>query len=229
MSDDVQLKLLELTGNSPLLRTEDLQSFHTPLLNARLTTLIEDGLLTASNGVLRMDARQRLLLAERLIHAGTDPKKVSRFLKWQEFEEFTEHLLRENGFSTRKHYVFKSQVGRREIDILAWNDAFLLAIDCKHWLRGLAAGRLKEVVQAQVERTEQLAQKPELLDRLRIDHVTGRSILPVVLALGELHEHLVEHVPVVSVSKLLSFLYGVSPIDDGLRRVRILSSQSRLM
>lgn len=228
MRDDVALKLLQLTSDRPFLRTSELETMPPLVLESRLTALIKDGLLTISNGVLRMDGTQRILLAERLIHAGSDPRRVSRFLKWQEFEDFTERMLRENGFLTRRHFVFKSQAGRREIDVLAWNDTFMLAIDCKHWLRGLAPGRLREVVQAQIERTAQLAQRPELLGRLRVADATRRSIIPLILTLSELHDRLVDRVPVVSVSKLLSFLYGLSPVDDGLCRIGILNSQSRL-
>jgi Holliday junction resolvase-like predicted endonuclease len=161
------------------------------------------------------------MLAEQLIHKGADPKKVSRLLDWQEFENFAEHVLTENGFSTRKHLTFRSELGRREIDILAWNDAFVFAVDCKHWLRGLSRGRMSEAAKAQVERTVALARRPELLYRLKVKSPEGRNIIPLILALGELRDRLVEGVPVVSVSTLLSFIYGVSPVDGPLKRVRI--------
>jgi hypothetical protein len=55
--------------------------------------------------------------------------------------------------------------------------------------------------------------------------------MPVILALGDLRERIVEGVPIVSVSKLLSFIYGVSPVDDGIKRILVsdLAAQSRLM
>ena len=187
------------------------------------------GLLTLSDGRLSMNARQRVMLAERLIHSGFDAKRVSRFLGWQEFENFAESILSENGFVTRKHFVFKSSAGRREIDILAWNDTFLLAVDCKHWLRGLSSGRMKEAVQAQVERVSALACRPELLHRLKVPRPQGRDITPVILSLGELVDRLIDGVPIVCVSKLLSFIYGVSPLDGAIERVRVHSdTQSTL-
>jgi hypothetical protein len=190
-------------------------------LQEKLAVLDENGLVTISDQVLSMNGQQRAMLAEQLIHEGVDPKKVTRHLEWQEFENFAEHMLRENGFYTRKHLVFKSRAGRREIDILAWNDTFTLAVDCKHWLKDLAPGRIREAAQAQVRRAAALAERPELLYRLRVTHPEGRSIIPVILALGESHERLIEGVPVVSVSKLLSFIYGVSPINSSVRRVRV--------
>ena len=187
------------------------------------------GLLTLSDGRLSMNEEQRVMLAERLIHSGMDAKRVSRFLGWQEFEDFAESILSENRFVTRKHFVFKSSLGRREIDILAWNDTFLLAVDCKHWLRGSSYGRMKEAVQAQVERVSALAFRPELLHRLKVPRPEGRDITPVILSLEERVDRLIDGVPIVSVSKLLSFIYGISPLDSAIERVRVRSdTQSRL-
>jgi hypothetical protein len=167
------------------------------------------------------------MLAERLIHSGVDAKKVSRLLGWQEFEAFAEEILTENGFSTRNHLVFKSRTGRREIDILAWNDTFMLAVDCKHWLRGLSPGRMKDAARAQVERVTALARRPELLLRLKVIRPEGRSIIPVILALGEVEDRLIDGVPIVSMSRLLSFIYGLSPIDPQVKRIGIPKSASQ--
>ena len=198
-------------------------------LDDALITLGGNGLLTFSDGALTMNGRQRITLAEEMIHSGMDAKKVSRLLRWQEFEDFADSILSGNGFSTRKHLIFKSRAGRREIDILAWNDTFTLAVDCKHWLRGLSPGRTKEAARAQVERAMALAKRPELLHRLKVHDLDGRTIIPVILSLGELPERLIDGVPIVCVSKLLSFIYGVSPIDTKLKRIRLDSnSQARL-
>ena len=37
---------------------------------------------------IRLAASTNIMLAEELIHSGRDPQKVSRFLEWQEFEDF---------------------------------------------------------------------------------------------------------------------------------------------
>ena len=231
MPPDLQLKLLELTNESHVVNLADLGATQQVSLNTRLNTLQECGLVSVSNGFLRMDSRQRMTLAEQLIHNGGDPKKVSRFLGWREFEDFTEHTFSANSFHTVKHFVFKSRNGRREIDILAWNDTLTFAVDCKHWVRGLSTGRVREAARAQIERVVSLANRPDLLKRIKVDHTERRSIIPVILALGDNRERIVEGIPVVSVSKLLSFIYGVSPIDDGIRRIPVsdLEAQSRLM
>lgn len=229
MTLDLRLKLLELTHDRPSLSLEKLDVLPKVGLDEALVALSEDGLVAFSDGLLTMDGRQRVMLAERLVYSGVDPKRVSRFLRWQEFENFALGILSENGFSTRKHLVFKSSAGRREIDILAWNHTFMFAVDCKHWLRGLSSGRIKEAAQAQVGRVAALAERLELLHRMKVPHPEGRTIIPVILSLGEFRDRLIDGVPIVSVSRLLSFIYGVSPIDANLKRIRLdSSSQSRL-
>ena len=230
MPPNLPLKLLELTSANRAVKVADLRVIQQASLDTTLSTLRERELVSLSNGLLRMDSRQRVLLADQLVHSGGDPKNISRFLAWREFEDFTEYTFSANGFHTVKHFVFKSRIGRREIDILAWNDTLTFAVDCKHWLRGLSTGRMRDAAGAQIERVVLLANRPDLLKRLNVSHAERRSIIPVILALGDLRERTVEGVPVVSVSKLLSFIYGVSPVDDGMKRIPVssLRAQSRL-
>lgn len=229
MTIDLRLKLLELTNSGRAVSFKDLGTLPKVGRDETLVALEDNGLITFSDGVLTMDCRQRITLAEQLVHSGVDVKRVSRLLAWQEFEDFAASILSDNGFSTCEHIVFKSTAGRREIDILAWNDTLMLAVDCKHWLRPLSTGRMKEAAQAQVERVTALAKRPELLHRLKVPNPEGRIIIPIILSLGELRDRLIDAVPIVCVSKLLSFIYGVSPIDTKLKRIEVNSSlQSRL-
>jgi hypothetical protein len=183
-------------------------------LISQAETLRSKRLANYHHGRFDLDTRQRVLLAEELIRAGRDPEKVSRFLVWQEFEDFAVLVFADNGFGVVKRLVFKTRSGRREIDLLAWNDTFLFAVDCKHWLRGLSTSRMSTAVRAQVERSKALAEKPELLVKLGVTHPDRRRIVPMIFTLGDPRQTFVEKVPVVSVLKLVSFLYGVSPVDE---------------
>lgn len=231
MRPDLQTKLLELTRHGRKVTLDELaRELRTEpaSLVQKLERLREDGLVSFREKNLELDTRQRLRLAEKLVHNGRDAEKVSRLLEWQEFEDFAVCTLEENGFRTVKHLVFKSRLGRREIDILAWNDTFLLAIDCKHWLRGLSIGRMKDAAQAQVKRINALAERPEILSRNGVDDVGRRSIMPAVFSLGDSRQAFVDGVPIVSVSKLMSFLYGISPVDERVRSVRVKESTMQL-
>jgi len=217
---DLKIKLLELTRDGRVVSLDELARE----LQAAPATLIsqaEDlgskGLANYHHGRFDLDTRQRIMLAEELIHAGRDPQKVSRFLEWQEFEDFAVLAFEDNGFSVVKHLVFKSRSGRREIDLLPWNDTFLFAVDCKHWLRGFSTSRMSAAVRAQVERSEALAGKPELLVKFGVTHHDRRRIVPMIFTLGDPRQTFVDEVPVVSVLKLMSFLHGVSPVDESFR------------
>lgn len=224
MRTNPEIKILELTKEKRRITLEELaeQAHCQP---DKLVEIIEDlaqgRLLSWDHKALEVNSTQRMMLAVRLVHGGCDVQKVSRFLEWQEFEKFAAESLEENGFRTVKHLVFKSKLGRREIDLLAWNDNFLMAIDCKHWLRGLSPSISRQVINAQCERAEALAERVEILKKCGVGDVERRSLMPVILCLGEPRDGIVDGVPVVAVSKLISFLYGVSPIDERLRRIPV--------
>lgn len=230
MPPNAEFKILELTKGRQRIRLDDLAE-QLRIKTDKLVEIVEDlaqrRLISCDRQTLEVDSAQRLMLATRLVHDGCDPHKVSRLLEWQEFEKFAAESLEENGFRTVKHLVFKSKLGRREIDLLAWNDSFLMAIDCKHWLRGLSPSSSVEVVRAQCERAEALAARVELLKKYGIDRVEGRYLMPVILCMAEPRDALVDGVPVVAVSKLISFLYGVSPVDERLRRIPVKSQMGQ--
>jgi Holliday junction resolvase-like predicted endonuclease len=234
MRTQAEIRILELTRGGRRISTDELaDSLHIGLerLNQKLDVLSEKKAVSYSEGMVEMSNSQRIMLAEQLIHSGYDPQKVSRFLEWQEFEQFVGETLERNGFRTIKHLVFKSRIGRREIDLLAWNDSFLLAIDCKHWLRGLSPSRSRQVASAQAERSQALAERLDTLKKHGVSNAEKHSLMPMILCLVDPRESIVNGVPIVAVSKLISFLYGVSPIDEKLRRipVKVETGQSLLM
>ena len=223
MSGETQLALLKLTRRGEAVKFEEFveRGRQREFVRATVNALADAGIVSIANGFLSMDISQRMILAERLIHAGSDPVMVSRVLEWQEFENFANDILLENGFQSVKHFVFKSSLGRREIDILAWNDNFVLAIDCKHWLRGMAGRRMELAAQAQTERVRALAKRPELLARAKMRDAPGRGIVPIILTLGDVPKRRSDGVPIVPVSKLMNFLYGLSPMDESILQLQV--------
>jgi Holliday junction resolvase-like predicted endonuclease len=221
---EIEVKLLELTKHGRSLTIEELSNaLHVDRHNieGKIQALTERGYLTATGDMIEVNATQRVILAERLIQTGCDPNHVARHLEWQEFEDFAYDYLKQNGFRTLKHFVFKTRNGRREIDILAWNDNFVLAIDCKHWRRGLSASGARIAAVAQIERVVTLCGRPDIIMRRGFAKPTGRKILPVIVSLCDPRESIVEGVPVVALRKLVSFLYGISPVDTALRMIPV--------
>jgi hypothetical protein len=190
-------------------------------LNKEIESLHDDGLIRYHSPEIAIDTNQRIAIAEQLIHNGRDPEKVARYFEWYEFEKFANDSLAENGFHTKTHFVFKTRLGRRELDILAWNDNFILAIDCKHWTKGLNPSRMKTAAHDQVERTNALAERPDLLERIGLSNPECRTIMPMLFTLGDPRLRIIDHVPIVSVFRFLSFLYGLSPIDENFLRIRV--------
>jgi len=69
-----------------------------------------------------------------------------------------------------------------------------------------------------------MADRPELLVKIGVMHPGRRNIVPVIFALGNPRQPVVDGVPVVSVSKLVSFLYGISPVDERFRSFPVKNS-----
>jgi Holliday junction resolvase-like predicted endonuclease len=218
------MKLLEVTREGRRVNIVDLESqlhIRSGQLFSEIESLHNQGFASVAGGLLELDGHQRMRLAEELVRNGSDPRNVSRFLEWQEFEGFAARYLVESGFRTVGHLLFKASVGRREIDLLAWNDNFAFAIDCKHWARGLAAARLRKAAEAQIERTTALASRPDILRKYGVTGLEKRSIMPVIFSLAEPSERFVSGVAVVPVSKFPSFLGGISPLESDSRMIRI--------
>ena len=215
MVTDLEIKLLELTKSRKRTKVMDLA----PGLRAsdrsiekRLASLRDAGFVNWIDGNLEQDSLQRMMLAQKLIQEGRDPERVSRSLVWQEFEEFVEDALIRNGYRAVRHFVFKTRLGRREIDILAWNNVWILVIDCKHWATRLAHSRIRNSARAQMQRACELARRVDLLRRCGIRSM-DLPLIAVILVLGEPHDHVIEGVPIVPLAKFASFLHEGSPYE----------------
>jgi Holliday junction resolvase-like predicted endonuclease len=198
-------------------------------LEEEVQSFVERGLVSANRELLEVTPRQRVMLAEVLVREGQDAQQVSRHLAWQEFEEFVETALDQSGFKSVRHVIFKCNLGRREIDILAWNDVWILVVDCKHWSRTLTHSRMKSAAEAQVERARALTERPEVMQRQGVRRIE-LPLIPLILTLGEPRDRLVAGVPIVGLSKFSSFLQEASPYAGGFRTLhaRTVSKQSSL-
>ena len=234
MSTQLEIKLLELTKHGRRLTLHDIANvLHTDIygVESKIQALSEIGCLIKSGDLIAAETSQRMALVERLIHSGHDPEHIARHLDWQEFEDFAEDSLKRNGFEVVKHLVFKTRNGRREIDLFAWSDTFVFAVDCKHWRRGLSQSSARIAAIAQIERVIALSERPDIMIKKGFEDPFDRKILPALFALFEPRERIVEGVPVVDVTNLLSFLYGISPLDDRFRMIPVKSQpeQTSLM
>jgi len=214
------IKLLRLTERKLRISEQEARWEIEGEFKGELQSLKEKGLVNLSRGFLEVTPRQRVMLAESLIRSGEDAQQVSRLLSWREFEEFAEAALDESSLRSVRHVIFKSKVGRREIDILAWNDVWVLVVDCKHWSGALTHSRMKIAAEAQIERGRALVDRPEVMRRLGIPRI-DLPLVPTILTLGEPRERLIHGVPIVGLSRLSSFLQEASPFTAGLLTLHV--------
>jgi hypothetical protein len=219
MASEIGIKLLKLTRAKGGVSISELQKelrLTEEELRNLLARLRDEDFLSFSAEAAEQNSAQRLLMAEALIRNGLDSQVVSKQLLWQEFEEFIEVALYRNAYTAKKHVVFTGPLGRREVDVMAWNDVWILVIDCKHWSRNLTTARLRYAAEAQAQRASALAAKPRTLIMQGIRRL-DLPLVPLVICLGESRERVIDGIPIVAVSEFASFLHEASPYDPSIK------------
>lgn len=93
-------------------------------------------------------------------------------ISWQEFEKTTKEILENHGFDTKFRFVFKDEIGKAEIDVLAERYDLILAIDAKRytakWYRKSA---LKKQAERHVERCK------------RYTKLINKKVIPILVSL----------------------------------------------
>jgi len=127
---------------------------------------------------------------ELVINGNITVESLSKLLTWNEFEKLTAFIVECNGFTVNLNY----RIGRREIDVLAYNDRYLMGIDCKHWKR-MSMSAIGRAAQMQKERV-----------RLAMRSFKELRGIAVIVTLYDGSYIVVNGVPVVPINKLISFL-----------------------
>lgn len=103
-----------------------------------------DGLLYVHDGLVEINALQRLKLAIRALALGADYERVSGFLGWKEFESVAAVTLEAHGYSVKTNLRFRQGGRRWEMDIVGCRKPLVVCVDCKHWFRRLYPSKLKK-------------------------------------------------------------------------------------
>jgi len=169
-------------------------------LEAEKMIRFEDGCVTAS-------PEQRLELAMLAIKGGADIERVCKLLGWREFEDLAVLVLGCNGFSTRKHFRFKTQGRWFEIDVLGIEEPLVLSIDCKRWRRSWQRSATMRIVEKQLRRTLALVNSFQSLgNRLEVNGWKGVRVLPLILTMSETPLKTYDKVPVIPIFYFQNFL-----------------------
>jgi Holliday junction resolvase-like predicted endonuclease len=206
---DLLISLLKLTKDGHVLTKNVNQStkIASNIALQMLKKLQNEDLIYLDNDFVELTSDSRLRLAVRAVSLGADVEHVSSLLRWQEFEAIAAVALEKNGYITAKNVRFK-HVGRRwEIDVVGCRKPLVLCVDCKRWQRGVAPSALGKIVEAQVERTQALAETlPSPALRVECVKWQKAKFVPVILSLIPSSFKFYDGVPVVPVLQLQDFL-----------------------
>jgi len=193
-------KLLELFSSSRCVRREELEE---------AVEVIDDAGPGAFYEGLSGEVCVRSLVPVAMcaIKGGCDPRRVSEYLSWRDFEEFVSEILLARGYEVVRGFRFGPR--RMEIDVLAVDtvSSVALAVDCKHWSsRYSGSRRIREAALKHMQRLLELlkwcayeAGRNPLLRRFKYS-------IAVVVTLGESVRGVSEGVAIVPVYYFRDFI-----------------------
>jgi Holliday junction resolvase-like predicted endonuclease len=98
--------------------------------------------------------------------------KTWEFDSWQKFEEFVRDVFESYEFETQFRVVFRDDMGKSEIDVLACRGKLVLAIDAKRYTGGWY--RLSAVRREAKKHAERCR---------RYSKLSGREVIPILVPL----------------------------------------------
>jgi len=190
------------------------------LLDDFFMNLKRENLIEYDGDYLSASQEQRMKLAIKAVNWGANPKTVCKPLGWDEFEDFAEFSLKAGGYRTFKHFRFKSDKRRYEIDIIALKQPFMLSIDCKHWKRSWLRAATSKIVTSQLDRTNAFCSSlSQHVTKLTIETWKEITIVPVIVTLSETPFKICEGTPVVPITSLQDFLNGPYLYDASITKI----------
>jgi hypothetical protein len=201
--------LLKLTRFGPV--QEDIISkdaqFPRQVTEKILKKLYNEGLIQRKNEIVETSANQRVKIAVQAIKLGADFEKVCSFLDWSEFENLATAAFEANYFTVKRGFRFTASGRRWEIDILGFKESVVACVDCKHWHHGWRRAATIKAVEAQINRTEALADAlPMLHEKMGLTDWRKTVLIPIVLSLYPSPLKFYEKTPIVPILQLQNFL-----------------------
>jgi Holliday junction resolvase-like predicted endonuclease len=182
--------------------------------SSEITYYLQDfqqlGLVHFTENRISISPYQKVRLALLALRYGLDIEEVSQALDWREFEDIAVEVLTHYGFCNLKHYRFKSQDQRHEIDVLSFKNPLILAIECKHWKNSWQNAVMRRIVDKQIVRGTALSQSwqgtPKHPRPSIIPTQKRLTILPIILTLHLTPLKSYNEVPIIPIFYLQNFL-----------------------
>lgn len=155
-------------------------------------------------------ARSMVQLAMLAIRMGCDPRRVSAYLSWKDFESFVAEALLESGYEVFKNVRFGMR--RWEFDVLAVSipSSLGIVVDCKHWSpRHSSGGKIRGVSLSHMEKLRRFIELcgyelPNYPSLRRI-----REFLGLVVTISESFRGSIQGIGVVPVYYFSDFIRNV--------------------
>ena len=203
------ISLLKLTKEGPVLIELVNREAHLPLATTMklLGKLQNEGLVYLKQGSVGAESGNRLKLAVQAISLGADVERVGALLCWQEFEDITAVVLKNNGYAVSSNVRFKHSGRKWEIDVVGCKKPLVVCVDCKHWQRAISPSALNRIVDSQVTRTRALADSlPNPSLKLECTRWSNAKFIPAIISIVPSALKFYSDVPVVPILQLQDFL-----------------------
>jgi len=140
---------------------------------------------------MRFGSLRRVTLGLAAVGYGADPQRLTRYLTWQEMEEFVSEAAEASGLSSVKNLHLKINGRRIQIDLLAYTPSHCIIFECKRWSKRLAGQTLDKVASQARNRTiyvaEMLAAKKPGTHAVFFTTVVLTVYEPAVRHLGDVY------------------------------------------
>jgi hypothetical protein len=177
------------------------------VINDFLQVLTKNQIIKTKKGDIEISGDQRIQLAAYAIEKGVDSEKVSKYLRWREFERLTALTLERNDYRINIHFRFKYNNKGAEIDVLGFKEPYILSIDCKHWKKSWQKSTTIKAIKAQLKRTYALVQcMPLYEDKMAITDWKKKKVIPIIVTLSVTPFKIYENVPVIPIYHFQNFL-----------------------
>lgn len=207
---EILIAVLKLTKNGPVDQTVVGRSARVPAQTSvkLLQQLADQALIRCTGKIVEAFPDQRVRMAVRAIELGTDFERVCSTLEWKEFESISTEAFEVNDYLVMKNFRFKQKCGKRwEIDLLAFKQPLIVAVDCKHWQHKWTRAPVVATVELHVERTKAFSDAlPYVHDKIGLGRWDHATVLPIILSLLPAPFKFHHNTPIVAALQLQSFL-----------------------
>ena len=158
-----------------------------------LKYLLKLGIGNLSSDSVSFSEKDKLDIILLVMEHGCNPERLSKKLRWNDFELFTSLLIKSVGYTLERNIVFNNP--RIQIDVIGIYQKTALLIDCKHWMKiydfNVSRFSLNQIRRARIF----LAKRKDV-----------EAAIPVIVTLNDCECNFFEKVPIVSISRFNHFL-----------------------